>query len=115
MEKIRNSEAVLIAVAAVLTVAIIILTVFSSTWRNTAVTSKIVAATTTATKDRLININTATKKQLMKLPGVGEKTAKRIIDYRDFYGDFEFKDDIMFVEGIGSATYEQFADLITVE
>ena len=37
----------------------------------------------------IININTAQKKDLIKLPNVGKVTAKRIIMYRDDFGPFK--------------------------
>ncbi len=42
----------------------------------------------TNNKEGKININTATKEELMKLPGVGEVTAENIINYREKSGGF---------------------------
>lgn len=65
-------------------------------------------------KDPKININTATKQQLMRLPGVGEATADKIISYRDNNGGFSDIIDIMKVSGIGTAKYENMKDLIEI-
>lgn len=63
----------------------------------------------------LININTADLKELEKLPKIGEKTAQKIIDYRDENGPFQLKEDLKKVSGIGEATYGNLQDLITIE
>ncbi|MDD3475005.1 MAG: ComEA family DNA-binding protein [Candidatus Dojkabacteria bacterium] len=57
-----------------------------------------------------ININTATKDQLITLDGVGESTAQKIIDARPF----TTIEDILDVSGIGESTYEKFKDDICV-
>lgn len=62
----------------------------------------------------LININTATKEQLITLPGIGESTANTILDYRTNNGVFETTENIKDVPGIGDATYENIKALITV-
>ncbi|MGD8403868.1 MAG: ComEA family DNA-binding protein [Anaerolineales bacterium] len=62
----------------------------------------------------LININTASIEELDQLPGIGETTAIRIIDYRTINGPFATIEDIINVSGIGTATYEELKDLITV-
>lgn len=64
--------------------------------------------------DDLININTASIEELDQLPGIGETTAIRIIDYRTVNGPFATIEDIINVSGIGTATYEDIKDLITV-
>ena len=61
----------------------------------------------------LININTADKEELMKLPGIGEAIALRIIAYRQ-KNPFKSIDEIMNVSGIGEATYEKIKGLITI-
>lgn len=62
----------------------------------------------------LININTASKAELMLLEGIGEKKAESIIAYRE-KTPFTCPEDIVKVEGIGMRTYEKFADKICVE
>jgi competence protein ComEA len=61
-----------------------------------------------------ININTATKEQLMTLPGIGEVKAQAIIDYRTKNGPFKSIHDIVNVSGIGEKTFEKIENLITV-
>lgn len=62
----------------------------------------------------IVNINTATAKELETLPGVGEVTARRIIDYREAHGPFETIEDIQNVPGIGVKTFEGIQDSIGV-
>lgn len=64
--------------------------------------------------DDLVNINTASIEELDTLPGIGETTAIRIIDYRTLNGPFATIEDIINVSGIGTATFEEIKDLITV-
>jgi len=60
-----------------------------------------------------ININDATVNDLMKLPGVGEKTAQMIYDYRRMH-KFTKPEDLLNIKGIGKKKYEKLKDLILV-
>ena len=60
-----------------------------------------------------IDLNNATLSQLMLLPGIGEATAQRIIDYRESVGTFSCIEDILFVDGIGIKIFEQLKPYIT--
>lgn len=61
-----------------------------------------------------INLNTASKEQLMTLPGIGEVRASDIIEYREARGGFKRISDIMDVRGIGEKTYENIKDLVYI-
>lgn len=61
-----------------------------------------------------ININTATKEQLMTLTGVGEAKALSIISYRDTNGSFSAIEDVMKISGIKDAVFNTIKDYITV-
>lgn len=63
----------------------------------------------------LININAASKEQLMLLPGIGESKAKSILQYRDEHGSFSSKEDIMNVNGIKEGLYYNIESHITVK
>ncbi len=67
-----------------------------------------------AVTDGLININTATANELIKLPGIGEAKAADIIQYREEYGKFQTISDIMKISGIKDALFQKIKDLITV-
>ena len=61
-----------------------------------------------------VNLNTATKEQLMALPGIGEVLAQNIVDYREKNGAFSDPAEIKNVNRIGDKLYEQLKDLIVV-
>ena len=62
----------------------------------------------------IININTAKKQNLVKLPKIGTVTAERIIRFRDDYGPFKSIDDLLKVKGIGPKTLEKLKPQITL-
>ena len=63
-----------------------------------------------------VNINTASASEIAEaLNGVGLSKAQAIVDYRTAYGLFSRPDEIVFVRGIGEATYEDNKDDILVE
>ena len=53
-----------------------------------------------------IDLNTASKSQLEKLPRIGPKTAERIINYRKTANGFSSNEELMKVKGIGPKTFE---------
>ena len=62
----------------------------------------------------LIDLNAATAMELDALPGVGPRTAERIIEYRREHGGFERIEDLMDVRGIGERTFLRLKPLVTV-
>ncbi len=66
-------------------------------------------------KPQSININTATKTELMSLPGIGEQYAERIILYRQDAGPFTDINDLQKVKGIGKKILEKLKPFIVVE
>jgi competence protein ComEA len=64
---------------------------------------------------RTINLNTATKTDLMTLPGIGETTAERILLHREERGKFKTPADLKNVKGIGDKKFEKLKPYIEVQ
>lgn len=63
--------------------------------------------------NKKVNINTATKEELISLSGIGDSKAKSIIEYRKT-NPFKAIEDLKNVTGIGDSLYESIKDSITV-
>ena len=61
-----------------------------------------------------VNLNTATREELMTLPGIGEAKADAVIAYREENGGFSSPEEIMNISGIKEAVFSQIKDRITV-
>lgn len=62
----------------------------------------------------IVNLNSATLDELMKLPKVGPVLGKRILGYREKHGKFRSTKELMKVRGIGLKTYQKIQSFITV-
>ena len=62
----------------------------------------------------VVNLNTATPAQIATLPGIGEKAAKLIVEYRDKNGGFKKIEELMNVKGIGEKSFLKLKALVTV-
>ena len=61
-----------------------------------------------------VNINTATKAELMELPGIGEAKAMAILQYRQENGRFSSLEELMKVEGVKGAVYAKIKAYIEI-
>lgn len=66
-------------------------------------------------ESKKININNASKEELDSLPGVGEVTAQKILDYRDENKEFKSIDEIKNVKGIGENKFNDLKDYICIQ
>ena len=62
----------------------------------------------------VVNINTASKDELIALPGIGPAKAQAIVDYRKLNGPFKTVDDLKNVKGIGAKRLDKLRAELTV-
>ena len=61
-----------------------------------------------------VNLNTATRDELIALPGIGPAKAQAILDYRAQHGGFRSIDELKDVKGIGAKRYEKLKAELTI-
>jgi len=62
-----------------------------------------------------ININTASERELQKLPRIGPSKAQLIVEYRNTRGKLNSIDELLEVKGIGEKTLEKLKPFIFIE
>jgi len=62
-----------------------------------------------------MNLNTATAKQLERIPGIGPSLAQAIVEYRNQIGKFTSYEQLIKVTGIGANKLEKFRPYLYVE
>lgn len=87
------------------------LTIEAKTKKNNKKTN---ADTGHADSSGKININKASKEELLTLSGIGESKASQIISYRESHGAFQKIEDIMNISGIKNGVFSKIKDFITV-
>lgn len=65
--------------------------------------------------EKSLNINTASLRELTNLPGIGEKTAQKIIELREQMKGFSRLEDLLKVKGIGSKKFNNIKKYIFIE
>ena len=70
---------------------------------------------TTKSSEKRININSASTRELEKLPGVGAAIAERIVQHREQFGPFRRVEHVMMVHGISEAKFRAIREMISVE
>ena len=73
------------------------------------------AIATTQHHPEKININTASRKDLEKLPAIGKGLAEHIVAHREKYGRFRRPEHLIVVRGISDRRFRELRDLITIE
>jgi competence ComEA-like helix-hairpin-helix protein len=64
---------------------------------------------------RKVDLNNAPVGELVRLPGIGEVLAGRIVAYREAHGRFASVDELVAVSGIGPVVLEGIRELVTIE
>lgn len=81
---------------------------------NSALARQEAQAPATKPSPAVVNLNTATAAQLEGLPGIGPKTAERIVEYRQKNGGFKKIEELMNVRGVGEKSFLKLKPLISV-
>ena len=64
--------------------------------------------------DGKVNLNTASKEELLTLNGIGDVRAQAILKYREEHGEFRSIEELMEVEGIKKGTFQKLKDQIKI-
>lgn len=64
--------------------------------------------------DQPVDLNRAGVEELEALPGIGPARAQTIVEHREAHGPFDEPGDLRAVSGIGEATFQRLAELVTV-
>ncbi len=62
-----------------------------------------------------IKVNSADLETLIKLPGIGRKTAQKIIEFRNLHGKFDSINDLLKIKGIGKKKLSKFKKFIIID
>ena len=71
----------------------------------------------TAARDakKRINLNTATRDELVSLPGIGASIAEQILIYRDEHGEFSSVDQLKKIKGIGTKKFDKLRPYVRIK
>ncbi|MBQ6380726.1 MAG: helix-hairpin-helix domain-containing protein [Clostridia bacterium] len=109
----------LAAIGILLIAAVFIAAAFAPLERQKVFRNSSTAASAESSSEQVqlfpIELNSATQAQLETVPGIGEKTAAKIIAYRDAHGGFNSVEDLLEVEGIGEKKLASIRDYVCVK
>jgi competence protein ComEA len=63
----------------------------------------------------VLNLNTATKKELEALPGIGPAIAQRIVEFREKKGGFKRVEELLVIPGISEKKWKGIRDKVEVK
>lgn len=66
-------------------------------------------------EEKSINLNTANANELTRLPGIGEKTAEKIIELRTERGKFKNLEELLDVKGIGEVKFNKIKNFLYIK
>ncbi|HYN84306.1 MAG TPA: helix-hairpin-helix domain-containing protein [Pyrinomonadaceae bacterium] len=61
-----------------------------------------------------VNLNTATRAELERLPGVGPALAARVVEHRERHGPFRRPEHLIVVRGFGERRFRRLRALVEV-
>ena len=62
----------------------------------------------------MVNLNTASAADFEGLPGIGAKTAARIVEYRQKNGPFKKVEELMNIRGVGEKNFLKLKPQLTI-
>lgn len=62
-----------------------------------------------------VNLNTATKAQLIALPEIGDVMAERILQYRETSGPFSRIEDVLVIQGMSEKRFRKIEKFLCAE
>ena len=62
-----------------------------------------------------ININTATREELARIPYIGESTAELIVEFREAHGAFKRSEQLMQIRGVSDERFRRIRALVRTE
>ncbi len=65
--------------------------------------------------EKSININTAEVEDLTQLPGIGQKTAERIVEMRNRRGKFKSLNELLDIKGIGETKFQNIKKFLYID
>ena len=68
-----------------------------------------------SSSNAVLDVNSATAAELEKLPGVGRRTAEKIVAHRERYGRFRRPEHLILVPGISDKRFRELRSLIRAE
>ena len=100
-----------------MSLSIVTLSVFMIAYPSVAGAAQTPAGNRTAVKGEalaVVNLNTASVKELDALPGIGARTAALIVEYRQKNGPFKKIEELMNVRGVGEKSFLKLKPQLTV-
>ena len=97
--------------------SLVVVSCLLGAFSSTSVAAQSKAAARTAAKPAstaIVNLNTASASDLEGLPGIGAKTAARIVEYRQKNGPFKKIEELMNVKGIGEKAFLKLKSQVAV-